>query len=160
MGLPLSLRKAQTVCTGSGGAVSMAVHQASADMVLEQLGLAAQRWLGHVQALGGVAEMQFLRQGDEAPNPADLEHRFLLSRGKEQSGLRMRFRSGVCSLIITVRLPAVDHLRLCLPKKSSIMRLASGPALALNFSAGSPPLHAWPRPAMRATRSSSLRPTR
>ncbi len=51
----------------SGGAVD----ELHAELVLELLDLPAQRRLRHVQPLGGAAEVQFLRDGDETRQPGE-----------------------------------------------------------------------------------------
>ena len=43
------------------------IEQPHAELVLEARDLLAERGLGDVQALGGAAEVQFVREGDERP---------------------------------------------------------------------------------------------
>ncbi len=52
-----------------------AVDELHAELAFELLDLAAQRRLGHVKAFGGTAEVQFLRDGDEAGQPGERKHR-------------------------------------------------------------------------------------
>ena len=51
-----------------------AVDQLHTELALELLDLPAQRWLRHVQALGGAAEVQLFGDGDEARQPGEREH--------------------------------------------------------------------------------------
>jgi hypothetical protein len=52
-----------------------AVQQGDAQDALQQLDLPAERRLGHVQPLGGAAEMQLLGGGHEAAQLTQFEHR-------------------------------------------------------------------------------------
>ena len=52
-----------------------ALQQLGADPMLQTLDLTAERRLGHVEARGGAAEMQFLGDRDEAANLIEIEHR-------------------------------------------------------------------------------------
>ncbi|MCY1313829.1 hypothetical protein D9M68_647370 [compost metagenome] len=54
--------------TGAAG------EQRDAQVVFEQLDLPAQRWLGHVQAFGSAAEIQFGRHRGEAAQLGQFEH--------------------------------------------------------------------------------------
>jgi hypothetical protein len=50
------------------------VQQDHAEDALQQLDLPAQRRLGHVQTLRRPPEVEFLGDGDEAPQLAEFEH--------------------------------------------------------------------------------------
>lgn len=58
---------------GQGDAAAAAVQQANTKTPLELLDRPGQRWLGHAEALGGAAEVQFLGNGDEVPQLAGLQ---------------------------------------------------------------------------------------
>jgi hypothetical protein len=52
-----------------------AVQQGDPEDALQQLDLTAQRWLGHVQPLGGAAEVKFFGRGHETAQLTQFEHR-------------------------------------------------------------------------------------
>ena len=61
-------RRRQRNAAGAAG------EQLDAEVMLQQLNLPAQRWLGHVQAFGGAAEIEFSGNRGEAAQLGEFEH--------------------------------------------------------------------------------------
>jgi hypothetical protein len=59
---------------GQRDATAVAVEQGDAEAPLHLCDRPRQRWLGDAETLGRPAEVQFLGDGDEVPELADLQH--------------------------------------------------------------------------------------
>ncbi|MNC40134.1 hypothetical protein D3C75_888250 [compost metagenome] len=86
-------------CTRCGQAhpALVAQKQAETELFLEPVDRLAQRWLRHVQALGGLVKVQLFGHGDELPEQTCFDHPAFLQRG-DSAVISMGYQS--CMLLI------------------------------------------------------------